>query len=327
MDSNSRAISLLIFVLFASFAVQKILLLIRLDTTPASFHSPYVIAGIELGGTKTVVAVGDKEGALLKQHRFPTTTPTETFAQAIDWIREQGEITALGVGSFGPVGINPDRPDYGYILDTPKERWAHYDLLAELYRRLPEIPIKLDTDVNAAVLAESLSDSLDATGNLAYITIGTGIGAGILSEGRLLHGALHSEFGHLRIPRHPEDDFAGLCNHHGDCLEGLASGPAMTKRWGRPPHEIPTDDRAWDIEAWYLAHGVLALLAIASPSKVIIGGGVSQAEGFHDKVDAQLRALAGEYFAPLNDLTPYVSPPLLEQDAGIRGALLLATQA
>lgn len=283
-----------------------------------------MIAGIELGGTKTVVAVGANDGTLLAQDRFPTTTPEETLATAGDWITQQGAVEALGIGAFGPISISPDSAKYGHVLRTPKESWSGYNLLGTLQARLPDIPCALETDVNAAMLAEVLVGAARGCQNAAYITIGTGIGGGILADGSILHGALHSEFGHLNVPIHPDDRFAGHCAHHHTCLEGLASGPAMAARWGRPAHEIPPDNPAWDLEAWYLAQGILSLLAITSPSRVIIGGGVSQADDFHQKVETQLRALARNYFSTLEDNAPYVVPPGLAQNAGIQGALFLA---
>lgn len=283
-----------------------------------------MIAGIELGGTKTVVAIGSDAEPLQEQYRFPTTDPDSTLRTAAEWILARGPVEALGIASFGPVGINPDSPRYGTMLDTPKEGWSNFDLLALLSTLLPGVALTLETDVNAALLAEAQSGAAKDCPHAAYITIGTGIGAGLLVDGRIVHGALHPEFGHLRIPVDPNDTYPGACPYHGQCLEGLASGPAIAARWGRPAHEIPPEDPAWDLEANYLAHGVLAFLAIASPTRVIIGGGVSQAANFHSKVERHLRDLANGYFSTLEENHPYVVPPALHQDAGIKGALLIA---
>lgn len=285
-----------------------------------------MIAGIELGGTKTVVAIGNNDGTLDEQFRFPTTSPDETLGKAVEWILDQGLIDSLGVGAFGPVGINPELPSYGKMLPTPKAGWSDFDLLSALSRDLPGVPMALETDVNAAALAEVDRGAATGCTNVAYITIGTGIGGGLIVDGKVLHGSLHSEFGHLNVPRHPDDQFAGCCSYHHSCLEGLACGPAMAERWGRPAHEISPDDPAWDMEAWYLAQGILSLLAIASPSRIVIGGGVSQAKAFHSKVEAHLREISAGYFSVLKENQPYVVPPALEQDAGIQGALLLASQ-
>ena len=279
---------------------------------------------IELGGTKTVVAVGSGDGTITAQHRFPTTTPDETIATAIKWLEGHGPLTALGVGAFGPVGVNMSHESYGRLLETPKPGWSGFDLVGSLGSSLEGVPVTLDTDVNAAALAEYRLGAARGVPNMAYITIGTGIGAGFLANGQLIRGALHPEFGHLKVPRHPDDSFPGCCPYHGDCLEGLASGTALRERWQKEARDLPADDEAWNIEAWYLAHGVLAFLAISCPSRVVIGGGVSQAEGFHARVEELLRKLAAGYFASLEENTPYIVPPALGQDAGITGALLSA---
>ena len=283
-----------------------------------------MLAGIELGGTKTVVAIANAEGGIAEQFRFPTTSPEQTLGQAIQWFHERGVVEQLGVAAFGPISINRQRADYGCMLATPKQGWAGFDIIAKLQAGLSEACIVLDTDVNAAALAEVQLGAARGHGNVAYITIGTGIGAGFIADGKVLHGALHSEFGHLRVPRYPaEDTFEGVCPFHGDCLEGLASGSALIERWGKGGHEIPASDPAWDMEAWYLAQGILSILAITSPSRVIIGGGVSQAEGFHGKVEAQLREQACGYFPVLEEAKNYVVAPELGQNAGIMGAFLL----
>lgn len=285
-----------------------------------------MLAGIELGGTKTVVATGLPDGLLTAEYRFPTTTPEETLSRALGWLESQGAPQAIGVGSFGPVGIVPGRANYGRLLATPKAGWRDTPLLAPLAAAFPQARLTLDTDVNAAALAEARIGAARGLDDVAYITIGTGIGAGVLSGGRLIHGALHPEFGHLKVPRRPGDDFAGVCPFHTDCLEGLASGPSIAARWGAAADSLPADHPAWETEAWYLAHGILALLGVVSPARVIVGGGVSQAEGFHLTINRLLLELAAGYFTPLQE-QPYAVPPALGQQAGIRGALLLAAEA
>ncbi|MES2923481.1 MAG: ROK family protein [Verrucomicrobiota bacterium] len=282
-----------------------------------------MIAGIELGGTKTVVAIGSAEGRVIEENRFPTTLPDETLGIAIDWLRERGTPESVGIAAFGPIGIVPGRENYGRILATPKPGWAGFSLIDSLYKAFPDAVLTLDTDVNAAALAEARIGAAAGLNDVAYITIGTGIGGGILSGGNLIHGALHPEFGHLKVPRKPGDDFPGVCPFHADCLEGLASGPSIAARWGTPAHELPPDHLAWDTQAWYLAHGILALLAVVSPSRVIVGGGVSQGEGLHRKINTKLMEIAAGYFPPV--LEPdYVVAPALGQEAGICGAFLLA---
>ena len=282
-----------------------------------------MIAGIELGGTKTVVARGGVDGSLTEEWRFPTTGPEETLARAIGWLRGRGSPEAIGIAAFGPLGIAPGQARHGRLLATPKPGWAGFSLTDALAAAFPAARLSLDTDVNAAALAEARLGAARGLDDVAYITIGTGIGAGILSGGRLVHGALHPEFGHLKLPRAPGDDFAGICPFHRDCLEGLASGPAIAARWGRPAAELPADHPAWECEAWYLAHGALALLAIVSPARVILGGGVAQAAGFHERTAELLAKLAAGYF-PALAAGRYLVPPDLGQQAGIRGALLLA---
>ncbi|MGC4013821.1 MAG: ROK family protein [Luteolibacter sp.] len=281
------------------------------------------VAGIELGGTKTVVAWGLENGTILEEHRFPTAGPEETFAILMDWLRARGVPAGIGVAAFGPVRVNPGAADFGSVLATPKVAWQGFSITGALSSAFPGVPIKLDTDVNVALWGESSLGAARGADDAAYITIGTGIGAGILSGGRLVHGALHPEFGHLKVGRAPGDAFEGACPFHKDCLEGLASGPAIVARWGREAADLPPEHPAWDMEAWYLAHGILALLAIVSPSKVIVGGGVSQSPGLHGKIASCLKKAAAGYFGE-GDFLDLIVPPSLGQEAGIRGALLLA---
>lgn len=282
-----------------------------------------LLAALELGGTKTVVATGLGDGSILEELRFPTTTPDETLDCALAWLEERGAPAAIGIGAFGPVRVNPASPDHGCLLNTPKPGWSGFSLVGKIATALPGVPVRLDTDVNVALWAEAALGAAKGASDAAYITIGTGIGAGILSGGSLVHGAMHPEFGHLKVPSAPGDDFGGVCPFHGNCLEGLASGPAMLARWGKPAAELPADHPAWDVEAWYLAHGILALLAILSPTRVVVGGGVSQAAGLHEKISELLKTVSNGYFDK-EMLETLVTPPALGQAAGIKGALLLA---
>jgi len=280
-----------------------------------------MIAGVEMGGTKTVVAVGEANGTVHEEYRFPTTDGPETYARLIEWLEARGVPEAIGVAAFGPVSVNPERADYGSMLATPKPGWAGFSITGALQGAFPEARISMETDVNAAALAER--DGLD---NLIYITIGTGIGGGGLAGGRMLRGAVHSEFGHWLPRRAPGDDFAGVCPFHGDCLEGLASGPAIARRWGKEAKDLPGDHQAWEFESHYLAQAVMTLLATVCPERVVIGGGVSQAEGFHELVEAKVRDWANGYFPALEENRPFVVPPQYEQQAGIKGALMLCQQ-
>lgn len=282
-----------------------------------------MIAAMELGGTKTVVAIGGRDGTLGEEYRYPTGMPAETLEKAISWFRERGTPEAMGIAAFGPVRINPKAFDWGEILPTPKAHWSGFSITGPILEAFPNVKITLETDVNAACLAEARIGAAAGLENVAYITIGTGIGAGVMCDGRLLHGALHPEFGHLMPPRKEGDDYAGICPFHGNCLEGMACGPAIEGRWGRAGSLLGPDHAAWDTEAWYLAQGIQALLAIAPPQRVVIGGGVSQVPGLHEKTERLLMELAGGYFPALKE-TPYVVAPKFDQEAGIRGALMLS---
>jgi fructokinase len=281
-------------------------------------------AGIELGGTKTVVAIGNANAEVIEEHRYPTTTPEETMGIAADWLRQRGAPQAIGVAAFGPVAINRRHPRYGFMLDTPRPGWSGGPILNPLEKAFPGAKLTLETDVNAAALAEARLGAATGMDDVIYITIGTGFGAGVLSGGSLIHGVMHPECGHFKVPRAPGDnDFPGVCPFHGDCLEGLTSGPAIAKRWGKPAAELPADHPAWDIQAWYLAHGAMALTASFSPRRIIIGGGVSQAEGLHSKTTSILRKIANGYFPHIDSDPDFITPAKLGQQAGICGALLL----
>lgn len=275
-----------------------------------------------MGGTKTVVAVGEPDGTVLEEHRYPTTDGPGTFAAAIEWLRERGVPEAIGVAAFGPVSVTRSRADYGSMLATPKPGWAGFSITGALGDAFPGARVAIETDVNAAVLAEA-----DGLGDMVYITIGTGLGAGVLSGGRLIHGVLHSEFGHWLPRKSPGDDFEGVCPFHGDCLEGLVSGPAIARRWGVEAKDLPADHQAWDFECDYLAQAVQVLLATVNPARVVIGGGVSQADGFHERVEGIVRERTADYFPALAENRPFVVPPAHGQQAGIRGALMLTSEA
>lgn len=277
-----------------------------------------MIAGVEMGGTKTVVAVGEADGRVHEEIRFPTTNGPETYEKIVDWLRGHGTPEKIGVAAFGPISVNPKRPDYGQMLATPKPGWAGFSITDALGKAFPEAQVAIETDVNAAALAER-----DGRDNVIYITIGTGIGAGGIIDGSMLHGAVHSEFGHWYPRRAPGDDFVGVCPFHRDCLEGLASGPAIERRWGTEARDLPADHQAWDFESFYLAQGVMTLLATVCPERVVIGGGVSQIEGFHARVEERVRDWAEGYFASLQENRPFVVPPRNGQQAGIKGALML----
>ncbi len=293
--------------------------------------------GIEAGGTKFVCAVGTGPDDLRAEVRFPTTTPQETIRQALDFFREQqaylGEtLRAVGIASFGPVDLHPDSPTFGYITSTPKPGWQNVDLAGEIRRSL-NVPVGFDTDVNGAALAEGLWGAAQGLDTFIYITVGTGIGGGGMVGGRLIHGMLHPEMGHIRIPHDWQaDPFAGTCPYHGDCLEGLACGPAIEARWGARPEDLPPDHPAWALEAHYLALALANFICTLSPQRIILGGGVMRQHHLFPRIRAKVPKLLNGYIRtrPILDeeeMRAYIVPPALGARAGVLGAIALARQA
>src|SRR5579862_7150476 len=231
--------------------------------------------GIEAGGSKFVCAAGSgPEDAEFVE--FPTTTPQETIGQVAHFFRSHNPVAALGIASFGPVDLNSASPTFGYITSTPKLDWRNFDFAGSVRRALA-LPIAFDTDVNAAALAESRWGAARGLRSFLYVTIGTGLGGGAFIDGRLLHGRSHAEMGHIRVPHDvARDPFTGNCPFHGDCLEGLAAGPAIAARWGQPGHLLPDGHPAWDLEAEYLALGLVNWACTLSPETIVLGGGVMQ---------------------------------------------------
>lgn len=286
---------------------------------------------IEAGGTKFVCAVGTSPHDLRAQARFPTQKPAETLARCLDFFRDQPRIDALGIGCFGPVELRRERPRYGHVTTTPKPGWANADIVGPLRQALG-VPVGFDTDVNGAVLGEWRWGAAQGLETAVYVTIGTGIGGGALVGGRLAHGLVHPEMGHLLVPREADDlAFAGACPFHGGrCWEGLASGPALEKRWGARAESLPADHPAWDLEARYVASALATLVLVLSPQRLILGGGVMQAEQLFPLVRRELAKALGGYVQAdelLSDIDRYVVPPRLGQLAGVAGALALAEQA
>src|SRR5579872_2343792 len=230
-----------------------------------------MFGAIEAGGTKFVCGMGTGPDDL-DTIQIPTTLPEETTAAVIAYFRGAA-LGALGIGSFGPIDLHPDSPSYGHITSTPKVAWRNYNLLGAIKTAL-RAPVGFDTDVNGAALGEARWGAAQGLMDFIYLTVGTGIGGGGLIGGRLLHGLLHPEMGHVRIPHDlARDPYAGGCPYHGDCLEGLASGPAMEARWGRPACDLPPDHAAWTLEAHYLALGLTNFVCTLSPRRILLGGG------------------------------------------------------
>lgn len=291
-----------------------------------------LFGGIEAGGTKFVCAVGDGPQGVLAEQRIATTIPAETIGRAIAFFREQetalGRVHALGIGTFGPVDLDRRSPRFGWITSTPKPGWADTDLRTPFQDAL-QVPVAVETDVNAAALAEGLWGAAQGLDTFLYMTIGTGIGGGALINGKPLHGLLHPEMGHIRIPHDRTlDPFDGVCPFHGDCLEGLATGPAIERRWHAPPASLPRDHPAWRLEAHYLALALTSLICTLSPQRVILGGGVMAQPSLLPLIRTEVVELLHGYVrAPpiLEAIDDYIVSPALGTRAGILGALALAS--
>ncbi|WP_380169648.1 ROK family protein [Jannaschia sp. R86511] len=288
-----------------------------------------VAAGIEAGGTKFVCAIGTGPDDVVDSVVVPTTTPRETLARVrafFDAPRQDVRVQRAGIASFGPLDLRPTSPTYGRITTTPKPGWAGTDLLGSV-RSWFEVPTRLDTDVNGAAYGEHCWGAARDVDSSAYLTVGTGVGGGAVVHGRVLGGQLHPEMGHLHVTRHPDDDFAGSCPFHGDCLEGLASGPAIRARTGRAAHDLGDQvDHVVALEAWYLAQLVTAVALVVAPERVVIGGGVlglpgllpAIRRGVLDRLDG---ALDGTPVA--EDVDAYLVAPQLGSMSGVLGAIAM----
>ena len=292
-----------------------------------------VYGGLEGGGTKFVCAVGSGPDDIRELRTIPTTTRGETLAEAAEFFREAHRkygLRALGVGTFGPLNLNRASPTYGRLTTTPKVGWPGADIAGEVGGAIG-VPTAIDTDVNAALAGERLWGAASDVRDAVYLTVGTGIGGGAMVNGEIVHGLLHPEMGHMHVPRDPEDtDFAGVCPDHGDCLEGLASGPAMAARWSARAEELPDGHPAWEMEARYLGYGLAAITYVLSPERVIVGGGVSKYDGLLPLVRRHFRRILGGFLGPLDSpdvLEGYIVRPALGDRAGVLGAIALAMGA
>lgn len=289
--------------------------------------------GIEAGGTKFVCAVASGPGDVRAEVRFPTTTPAETIGRSISFFQEQAAVTplaAIGIAAFGPVDPNPLSPTFGFITTTPKPGWANADFAGAVGRALG-VPVGFDTDVNGAALGEHRWGAAQGLDTFLYLTIGTGVGGGGMVSGQLMHGLIHPEMGHIRMPRPKDDDFPGICPYHGDCFEGLACGPALKARWGQPAETLPPDHPAWDLEAQTIALGLCNFIFTLSPQRIIIGGGVMAQEQMFPLVRRKVQTLlAGYVQSPAilgAGIDTYIVPPGLGNMAGVLGAIALAQAA
>ncbi|MDT3425057.1 fructokinase [Paenibacillus forsythiae] len=287
-----------------------------------------LLGAIEAGGTKFVCGIGHEDGSIIDRVSFPTTHPEETMAQVFQYF-EGKNVEAIGIGSFGPIDPVLGSPTYGYVTTTPKPYWSQYNLVGAVREKI-DVPIGFDTDVNGAALGEHTWGAAQGLDSCLYITVGTGIGAGAVVGGKLIHGLSHPEMGHIYVRRHPEDTFAGTCPFHGDCFEGLAAGPAIGSRWGRPAAELAPDHLAWEIEAHYLAHALMSYVLILSPQKIVMGGGVMKQSHLFPLIRTKLQDLLKGYVQHASlaaDIDNYIVPPQLGDNAGLAGSIALANMA
>lgn len=282
-----------------------------------------LVGAIEAGGTKFVCAVGNEQGDVQEQMQFPTTVPDETMAQVMAFF-QQFNVQAIGVGSFGPIEINRESGSYGSITSTPKLAWAHYPMV-DVMKNAFRVPVGFNTDVNVAALGESLLGAAKGLDSCLYMTVGTGIGAGAVVNGQLLQGWSHPEMGHIMVRRHLADSYKGTCPYHADCLEGLAAGPAVERRWGQKGMELADREDVWEMEAFYLAQALVQYVLILSPKRIILGGGVMKQAHLFPLVRKHVGQLLNGYMT-LPVLEDYIVPPALGDRAGITGALLLGKQ-
>lgn len=293
-----------------------------------------LVGGIEAGGTKIVYGTAEVDGKeihILERKEMPTDESSVVIDKLNSYFKEN-KITSLGLASFGPLELNKNSSDYGMVMGTPKKGWDQVPFGAALKEYL-QIPVEIDTDVNAAAMAEVVYGAGKGSESLVYITVGTGIGMGLWVNGAPVHGLLHPEAGHMGIVRHEKDHFAGICPFHVDkfgksfCLEGVAAGPAIEKRWGRPGKELSENAAVWEMEADYLAQGIANLILVTSPEKIILGGGVMHQKELFPLIHKKVQDKLGGYIHRkeiLTDIDSYIVPPVLGDNAGIMGAFLLA---
>jgi fructokinase len=284
-----------------------------------------LLGAIEAGGTKFVCAVGDMDFNVIELIEIPTTSPAETMKKVQEFF-QQYTIQALGIGSFGPADISPDSENYGCITTTPKVQWQHFNIISSL-KECFDIPMVFDTDVNIAALGEAKFGAAQHVNSCIYITVGTGIGVGAVNNGKMLQGISHPEMGHVVVRRHPNDHFEGCCPFHQDCLEGLASGPAIEKRWNQKAVFLEDHSEVWEIEGFYIAQALMTYILTLSPEKIIMGGGVMKQRQLLPVIYKHLQAMNNHYltFPQLEDqIAEYIVTPGIEGFSAIKGAFYLA---
>lgn len=285
------------------------------------------LGALEAGGTKMVCAIGDETGRIFEQTSIPTETPDITIPKLLDYFKERG-VEALGIACFGPIELDRKEPDYGCITSTPKLAWRNYNIVKSFADELG-CPIGFDTDVNGSVLGEVTFGQAKGKNCVIYLTIGTGVGGGIYIEGKLLHGMVHPEAGHVLIRKRSDDHYEGKCPYHKTCLEGLAAGPAIEERWGKKAVELADRPEVWDMEADYIAQALVGYILTLSPEMIILGGGVMHQEQLFPLIREKVKEYLGGYIQAkeIENMERYIVPASLHDDQGIMGCLELARRA
>ena len=287
-----------------------------------------LFGALEAGGTKMVCAIGDENGNILERVSIPTGTPENTMPPMIEFFKDKG-ICALGIGCFGPVDLDKKSPTYGYITSTPKLAWTNYPIVAEFEKALG-VPVGFDTDVNAAALGEATWGCTKDVENSIYITIGTGVGVGVIANGKPYHGMIHPEGGHILLARHPQDPMVGSgCPFHENCMEGLAAGPSLEKRWGVKGAELSERMEVWEMEAWYIGQAITNYIMILSPERIICGGGVMHQPCLLPLIRKEVARQMNGYIKGkgMDDLENYIVGVSLNDNQGAMGAVKLAMDA
>lgn len=290
-----------------------------------------MLGAVEAGGTKFNCAVGRPDGTILAECRIPTGEAEATLASVIAFFAEQeglGSIDAFGIGSFGPLHLDTRSERWGFLAQTPKPGWSDIDMVGPFIQRFKK-PVAFDTDVNGAALGEYLWGAARNCSTAAYVTIGTGVGVGVIVAGRPLHGLLHPEIGHIKLPRHAFDaDFPGVCPFHGDCVEGLISGPSIRARFGGDFSELPGDHPFRNVLASYVGFLCAQIVLMLSPQRIVVGGGVMEDGSLYPQVSQAMREALNNYIRhPLIETGALVTAPALGHRSGIMGALALAREA
>ena len=282
------------------------------------------IGALEAGGTKMVVAIGNEHGEIIDRVSIPTESPETTMPELVDYFK-RSKVDALGIGCFGPIDLNKESTTYGYITSTPKLPWRNYNIVGTFSEAL-NVPIGFDTDVNASAIGEATWGSAKDVKNSIYITIGTGVGVGVIIDGKPLHGMLHPEAGHILLAKHPRDTFKGACPYHENCMEGLAAGPAIEARYGKKAYELSDQVEVWELEGYYIAQALVNYILTLSPQRIILGGGVMHQEQLMPIIHREvLRMLNGYILTPqLQDIGNYIVLPKLNDNQGIMGCIRLA---